>query len=79
LPSGFEPIQAGHPDVKDENVWLELDGLLDGFAAIAGFSANLPFRLSLQKRDQAFSDYFMVIRDHDSQHTHTHLPQNLFG
>src|SRR5439155_15698968 len=75
LPCGFEAVQRRHSDIENEHVRLELKRLLNGFAPVTRFAADLPFRLRLQQRDQSLSYYFMVVSNQNTENTHTYLPE----
>ena len=65
--SGFDAVEEGHADIEDGDVWFELGGFFDGFAAVGGFGADFPAVTRFQERAKAGANDGMIIRDQDAK------------
>ena len=65
----LDPAQRREPDVQQNQIGLELRGLLDGFGAIRGFADDVPFDCGLQHAPNMASPWFVVV---DNQHAVSH-------
>jgi hypothetical protein len=74
----FQTVQAGHSDVENDDLGLQLEGLLDSFPAIARLSTDLPVGLGTEKRAQTAPDNFMII-GHENSKWHKPTSQLLQG
>jgi hypothetical protein len=45
--ASLQAIHAGHADIENDHIWLEMGYLVDGVGASAGLSHDLNIRLSL--------------------------------
>jgi hypothetical protein len=61
LASRVQAVQVGHPNIDNDDVWVQLQGLLDGLAAIAGFAADFPAFMLFQQGAQSAPHDFMII------------------
>jgi hypothetical protein len=60
-PRDFHPIQQGESDVQQDQIWLEIFGLLDSFQSVTNLSDDLAPRLFLQRDTQEPAETFVVI------------------
>jgi hypothetical protein len=63
LTSCIEPVQARHPNIKQDNVWFHLVGAFDGFASVFGLATNLPPWVSFEEGADTSPHHFVIIRD----------------
>src|SRR5260370_36672455 len=75
LPRRVQPVQVRHSDIEQQNVRLQLAGVLDGFAAVPGFATYFPSRMIFQQRANAFSSHFVAIRNKNSNRAQTSPPR----
>jgi hypothetical protein len=66
LASCIDPIEIGHPNVHDHDVWFQELRFFNSFTAIRGFSAYFPSWTFLQYGSDALSHEIMVISEQDT-------------
>jgi hypothetical protein len=72
--SGLDAIEERHADIKDEDIGLQLDGFVDGLAAVGGFGANLPTSVRFEECTEPGADDGVIIRDKKAQRCHEVRP-----
>jgi hypothetical protein len=65
---GLDPVEAGHPDVHDEHVWLEPQRLLDGLTPVGCLSDHLDVVLALEDRPKAAAHERLVVNKQHADH-----------
>jgi hypothetical protein len=55
LPGRFDPVEQRHPDVEHGDVGVELDGLANGVASVAGFGDDAPVATILENLSQSLT------------------------
>ena len=58
---GFDAVEAGHGDVEDHDIGVELLGEFEGALAALGFSDDFDFPVGSEQALEAFEDHLMVI------------------
>ena len=61
LASRVQTVQVGHADVDDDDIRIQLQGLVDRFTAIACLAADLPTLMLFKKCAQAAAHDFVVV------------------
>ena len=72
----LDPAQRRKPDVQQNQIGLELRGLLDGFGTIRGFADDVPLVCGLQHAPNMASPWFVVV---DNQHAVNHVHEFFLG
>ena len=78
LQSGFQAAQAGHGDVHQHDVGLELHGLVQRLQAVPGLTHYLNILVHAQESAQPIPEHDVVIRYEDanlSHRYHSPLPE----
>lgn len=70
----FDSVHDRHADVHQYEVGIEIDGFLNGFFAVGGFTADVPIGRAVEEGFDAFADKFVVVNQKDSNGHHA-----LFG
>ena len=60
---GGEAVHHGHGDVEDDDVRVQSLRLLNGFAAIGGFSADLDTGTGAEDCAHAYAHSFVIVRN----------------
>lgn len=66
LPSGLDPAQAGHADIHDHDVGLQLENHFNGRSAVVGFSTNLPSPFGFDERLYSAANDIVIVREKNS-------------
>jgi len=61
LSGRIDSILAGHEEVKDDQVWIELLGLADGVFSVGGFATDFPVCVITQESREALANDRAVI------------------
>ena len=77
LASDIEAVEPRQADVENDGIGFQLACLLDCFAAVCCFPADLPVSSTLQERADASSHDFVIIYDEHSK-AHKSLPGSRF-
>jgi hypothetical protein len=64
-PGRFQAVHPRHIDVHQDDVGTEYSSLVESFEAIAGFTANVPTRLSFNEPPKRPAKQFVVVGDED--------------
>jgi len=68
--SSVDTVQQRHADIENQDVGLELDCFLDGFASIGGFGADFPTLAGFDQGAEAGANNSMIIRDKKPKRIH---------
>jgi hypothetical protein len=67
-PRGFQPVQAGHGNVHDDHVGVEIRGHADGRNSVFRLTAKFPPRTGMQDRLDSPPDESVVVYDQNLGH-----------
>jgi hypothetical protein len=66
LSGRIDSILAGHEEVKDDQVWIELPGLADGVFSVGGFATDFPVCVTTQESPETLANDRTVISDQNA-------------
>src|SRR5690606_18700141 len=66
--SGLDTSRAGHAQVEQDHIRVELAGLFEGGGGIVGFAGHIDIAGDTQQLPQSFNHDFMVIYEKDGDH-----------
>src|SRR6266567_960468 len=75
LTRGFQSVQTRHANVENDDIRVQLPGLLDCLASVGSFTAYLPPSVRFEDGTQPPADDLMVISNQDAQRCHRSPPQ----
>jgi hypothetical protein len=62
----FDTIEQWHPDVENRDVRIELDGLANGVAPVAGFGNDTPIATILENLSESLTQHGVIVAEQDA-------------